>query len=126
MADKQSGKKEYRVVQNEGKISWRVEELWDGGVTRGPYGSKQAAINIEGNIARENGFIDDLVLLEVGEETTTPTESFEKDAKGNWRCLRGCSIEIDNKEIVFTEGLEFTKGTLFMGVDIAKWLEENT
>jgi len=125
MAEKQSGKKGYRIVQNEGKISWRVEELWDGGVTRSPYGTKDAAINAEGNIARENGFIDDLVLEHVGEEVTTTTDAFEKDAKGNWHCLKGCSINIEKTEIVFTAGMEFNEGNLYMGVNVAKWLEEN-
>ena len=118
-------KKEYRIVQNEGKISWRVEELWDGGVTRGPYGSKVAAIAAAEKIARENGFIDDLVLQEVGPEVTTPTDAFEKDAEGNWVCLKGCSIEIDKGEIVFSEGMKFTEGTPYMGVDVAKWLDDN-
>jgi len=118
-------KKEYRVVQNEGKISWRVEELWDGGVTRSPYGSKDSAIAHEEKIAKENGFADDLVLQEVGPEVVTPTDAFEKDTEGNWICLKGCSIEMDKAEIVFTEGMKFIEGTSYMGVDVAKWLEEN-
>jgi hypothetical protein len=121
MADK----KEYRIFQNEGKITWTVEELWDGGVTRGPYGSRDAAIGAEKRIAEANGFAGDLVIHELGEQKTLPTESFEKDENGNYRCLKGCSIEIDKKEIVFAEGMEFTKGHQFMGVDVVKWLDEN-
>ena len=126
MAEKQSGNKAYRVVQIEGKITWSAEELWDGGVTRGPYGTKDAAIKAEEKIATENGFINDLVLQEVGEEVTKPTDSFEKDANGNWLCLKGCSIKMGKAEIVFTEGMTFTEGTPYMGVDVAKWLEENS
>ncbi len=124
MEDKMS-KKEYRIVQNEGKISWRIEELWDGGVTRGPYGSKDSALAHEEKIAEENGFSDDLVLQEIGHEVAKPTDAFEKDTEGNWVCLKGCSIEMDKAEIVFTEGMKFTEGTSYMGVDVAKWLEEN-
>ena len=122
----QSNKKEYRIVQIEGKISWRVEELWDGGVQRGPYGAKDAAILSEENIARDNGFIDELVLQEVVEEGISHTDAFNKDSDGNWLCNQACSIEMDNKVIIFNEGLTFTKGTPFMGVDVAKWLDENS
>ena len=125
MAENKSGSKPYRVVQIEGKITWQVEELWDGGITRGPYGTKDAALASEEKIARVNGFIDDLVVEEVGQDVTKPTDAFEKDASGNWVCLKGCSIEMDKAEIVFTEGMKFTEGTPYMGVDVAKWLEEN-
>jgi len=51
MADK----KGYRVSQIEGKITWQVEELWQGGTNRGPYGTKEAAIGAEEKVAREKG-----------------------------------------------------------------------
>ena len=53
----QSSERDYRVVQIEGKITWRAEELWDGGVVRGPFGSKDYAIKKEEEIARTEGFI---------------------------------------------------------------------
>jgi len=118
-------KKAYRVIQIEGKITWSIEELWDGGIIRGPYGSKHAAIKAEEIIAQKNGFIDDLVLQEVIGEEVMPANAFEKDPHGNWRCLKACSIDMENKKVVFTAGLEFEKGIQFMGVDIAKWLDEN-
>jgi hypothetical protein len=123
----QPGKKPYRVFLVEGKISWRIEELWDGGVVRGPYGSKEGAIRNEEKIAREKGFIDALVLQEVVGEETSPANAFRKEASGDWHCVQGCSInfENENKEIVFTEGMTFSKGTPFMGVDVAKWLDEH-
>ncbi|MFC1949609.1 hypothetical protein ACFLW0_05505 [Chloroflexota bacterium] len=121
----QSNKKVYRIVQIEGKITWQVEELWDGGVTRGPYGSKDAAINSEKIFAEQGGFLDDLELAEVVGEEVEPSRAFEKDEEGTWLCVEACSIGIENKEIVFTKGLTFTKGNPFMGVDVAKWLEEN-
>jgi len=54
----------YRVSQIDGKITWQVEELWDGGVVRGPYGTKDAAIHAEEKFATENKFFDSLVLQE--------------------------------------------------------------
>ena len=121
-----NNKKTYRIVQIEGKITWQVEELWDGGTVRGPYGSKEAAINAEEKIATDNGFIDDLVLQEIIGEEIKPLDAFERDNRGTWHCKEACSIEIENKEIVFTEGMTFTKGIPFMGVDVAKWLDENS
>jgi len=120
-------KKVYRVTQIEGKITWKVEELWDGGIERAPYSSKEGAIKSEENIARDNGFIDDLVLQDiVEEEKKSPTDAFERDVRGTWHCKQACSIEIENKELVFTEGMTFTKGTPYMTIDIAKWLDENS
>ena len=120
-----SSKKAYRVIQIEGKITWRIEELWDGGTTREPYGSKHAAIRTEEKIARENGFIDALLLQEVVGEESMPIDAFEKDVNGNWRCLKACAIDIENKRIAFTKGMEFEKGVPFMGIDIPQWLDDN-
>jgi hypothetical protein len=121
----QSGKKPYRVVQVEGKITWRVEGLWDGGFVRGPYGSRDGAIRSEEAIGRANGFIDSLVLKEVAGKKESPVDAFKKDAGGNWHCDVACAIDIENKEIIFTEGMAFSRGTPFMGVDVAKWLDEH-
>ena len=123
---KENNKKTYRVVQIEGKITWRVEELWDGGVIRGPYGSRDTAIQNEENIARANGFIDNLVLKEIVGQEKSRTDAFEKDSDGNWHCIEACSIEMNKKIIVFAKGIKFTKGTPFMGIDVAKWLDENS
>ena len=121
----EASKKVYRVVQIEGKVTWRIEELWDGGIIRGPYWSNHAAIKAEERIAQENGFIDDLALQEVIGEEVMPVNAFEKDADGNWRCLKACAIDVDNKTVVFTEGMKFEKGIPFMGFDVTKWLDEN-
>ena len=126
MGKKETKKKAYRVVQIEGKISWKVEELWDAGIERAPYGDKEAAIKHEENIARDNGFIDDLVLQDIMEGKKSPTDAFEKDARGTWHCKKACAIEMENKEIVFTVGMTFTKGIPYMTLDVAKWLDENS
>jgi hypothetical protein len=127
MAEKNNepSKKLYRIVQIEGKMTWRIEELWDGGVIRQPFGSKHAATKTEQRIAQENGFIDVLVLKEVAGEEIMPTDAFDKDTHGNWRCLKACSIDIENKIIGCTAGMVFEKGILYLGSDVAKWLDEN-
>jgi len=118
-------KRVYRVVQNEGKISWRVEELWEGGVVRGPYNSKETATAFEQRTAKENGFIDELTFEVVGGEVTVPSNAFEKDKEGTWHCVRACSLNIDNKEIDFSAGMKFTKGASYLGVDVIGWLDKN-
>jgi len=120
-------KKACRVTQIEGKVTWKIEELWDGGIERSPYGSKEGAIRSEEKIAQDNGFIDDLVLQDVAEEVKkSPTDAFERDTRGTWHCKQACVIEIENKELIFTEGMTSTKGIPFMMVDVAKWLDENS
>jgi len=126
MAEKETNKKAYRVVQIEGKVTFKIEELWDGGIERAPYGSKEAAVKSEEKIARDNGFIDDLVLQDIIEEKKSPTDAFERDNHGVWHCKEACSIEMENKEIRFTEGLSFNKGIPFMGIDVAKWVDEHS
>lgn len=121
----QSSERGYRVVQNEGKITFRVEELWDGGVVRGPFGSKAAAIQREEGIARAEGFIDGLVLKGAIEEKVSISDAVEKDSEGNWHCLKAISIEMENRMILLSAGMTFTKGVLFMGIDVAKWLDEH-
>ena len=70
--------KAYRIAQIEGKITWRVEELWDGGITRAPFGTRESAKMAEERFARENGFFDDLVLKAGGEEHGIPKDAFKK------------------------------------------------
>ena len=121
----QSRERGYRVVQNEGMITWRIEELWDGGVVRSPFGAKESAIRREEAIASAEGFIDDLVLKETIAEEVSPCDAFEKDSDGNWHCIHPTSIEIDNRVIGIGKGTTITKGIPFMLVDIGKWLDEN-
>ena len=120
-----ANKKEYRVFQNEGRFTWSVEEMWDGGVKRGPFGTREAAIANEEKIARNEGFIDGLSLQEVGEEITVPANAFEKDEAGNWQCVRACSINMNNTEMGLSAGMKFTKGEQYLGMDIAEWLDEH-
>ena len=121
----QSSERAYRVVQVEGKIIWSIEELWDGGVVRSPFGSKAAAIQREENIARAEGFIDGLVLKEVIEEEVSISDAVEKDSEGNWHCIKAIPVEMENRMIILSAGTTFTKGVPFMGIDVAKWLDEH-
>lgn len=121
----QSSERAYRVVQIEGKVTWSIEELWDGGVVRGPFGSQEAAIQREEDIARAEGFIDDLVLREAIGEEVSIHDAVEKDFEGNWHCLKAISIEMEHRIIVISAGMTFTKGVLFMGIDVGKWLDEH-
>ena len=125
MEEKETNKKAYRIVQIEGKITWRIEELWDGGVIRGPYSSQHGAIRAEEKIAQENGFLDDLVLQEVAGEEVMPANAFERDADGSWQCIKACSIDVENKIVPLKEGMKFEKGVVVGGIDVAKWLDEN-
>lgn len=121
-----SSKKPYRVFQPEGKISWRVQELWEGGEERGPYGNRETAIRHEEELASQGGFLDSLMLQEAAASTMSAADAFSKDAEGTWHCTNACAIEMENKEIVFSEGMTFTAGAPFMGVDVAKWLDEHS
>ena len=121
----QSSERDYRVVQVEGKITWSIEELWDGGVVRGPYGTRELAIQNEKKIAKAEGFIDDLVLKEAIGEEKSRCDAFEKDSDGNWRCIEAIDFEIENRIIVIGRGTILTTGIPFMGFDVAKWLDDN-
>ena len=121
----QSSERGYRVVQNEGKITWRIEELWDGGVVRGPFGAREFAMRREEDIARAEGFIDGLVLKEAIGEEVSISDAVEKDSEGNWHCIKAISVEMENRMIVLSAGMTFTKGVPFMGIDVAKWLDEH-
>ena len=120
-----ASEKAYRIAQIENKITWRAEELWDGGVTREPYGTREAATMAEERFAQENGFIDELVLKEVVGEEGIPKDAFEKDEDGKWRCLKSCAVDIENKTLEFLAGMEFEHAIPFLGINVAKWLDEN-
>ena len=117
--------KAYRIAHIEGKITWRAEEMWDGGVTRGPFGTRESAKMAEERFAQENGFLDDLILKEVEGEEGIPKDAFEKDEDGKWHCLKPCAVDIENKTIEFLAGMEFEQDVKFLGINVAKWLDEN-
>ena len=49
---------------------------------------------------------------------------FVRDADGVWRCLEAAELNSPMGRIQVTVGSRFSPGTNFMGVDLAKWLDE--
>ena len=49
---------------------------------------------------------------------------FCKNADGSWTCLSPGTFNGPNGRVQVTEGSKFYPGTIFMGFDLAAWLEE--
>ena len=49
---------------------------------------------------------------------------FNLTSTGSWECISFAEIDGPNGRIQVTPGSRFTRGTSFMGVDLAEWLEE--
>ena len=49
---------------------------------------------------------------------------FERRPDGSWRCIRFAEVRTALGRIQVAEGTVFVPGTIFMGVDIVKCLEE--
>ena len=49
---------------------------------------------------------------------------FERDPDGAWVCKSGAELLTPSGRIQVTQGARFTPGTSFMGVDLARWLDE--
>ena len=49
---------------------------------------------------------------------------FVRDADGSWQCLERAELSTKMGRIQVTAGSRFSPGTTFMGVDLAKWLDE--
>jgi hypothetical protein len=50
---------------------------------------------------------------------------FCKNADGSWTCTSAATLSIPSGRIQVTEGSRFYPGTSFMGVDLAKWLQQH-
>ena len=50
--------------------------------------------------------------------------SFRRDANGVWTCLDAVTVDHPNGRIQVTPGSCFSRGTEFMGIDLAAWLDE--
>lgn len=67
-------KKYYRILPNEGKITFRIEELWKEGTVRKPFGSNKSAIKRKEVIAKNAGLkitINDEYLINQHFEKST-------------------------------------------------------
>ena len=49
---------------------------------------------------------------------------FKRDADGGWRCISKAEFHGPNGRIQVSVGSRFVRGTNFMGVDLAEWLDE--
>jgi hypothetical protein len=51
-------------------------------------------------------------------------EAFQRNADGSWTCVKPTTLEGPNGRIQVAEGTIYRRGTLFMGIELAKWLDE--
>lgn len=49
---------------------------------------------------------------------------FVREPDGAWRCLEPAELNLPTGRIQVTPGSRFTRGTTFMGVELARLLEE--
>jgi hypothetical protein len=51
--------------------------------------------------------------------------NFVREAEGAWRCIKPAELQVAAGRIQVAPGTMFTRGTHFMGVDLASLLEEH-
>ena len=51
-------------------------------------------------------------------------KAFQHDGNGSWTCIAPITIDHPVGRIQVAPGATFNRGTVFMGVDLAAWLEE--
>ena len=49
---------------------------------------------------------------------------FVRESDGAWTCVAPVELDGPTGRIQVTPGSRFTRGTSFMGVDLARWLDE--
>lgn len=49
---------------------------------------------------------------------------FVREHHGSWRCVEPTEFKLDGSRIQVAPGTRFTRGTTFMGVDLAARLDE--
>jgi hypothetical protein len=52
-------------------------------------------------------------------------KQFVREGNGAWRCVEAAELQLAVGRIQVAPGTRFTKGTIFMGVDVAALLEEH-
>jgi hypothetical protein len=53
-------------------------------------------------------------------------EAFRRDGDGCWTCLRAVHIDHPSGRIEVAAGTRIARGSRFMGVPLAEWLEDLT
>ena len=51
-------------------------------------------------------------------------KSFVREGDGSWRCVSPAELQVTEGRIQVAPGTTFTRGTTFMGLDLAALLEE--
>src|SRR3954463_11737336 len=51
-------------------------------------------------------------------------KAFRREPGGTWICVEPTTFEGPNGRIQVARGTAFTPGSMFMGADLAKWLDE--
>lgn len=50
--------------------------------------------------------------------------AFRRNADGSWTCVQGTTFDGPNGRMQVPEGSTYRRGMIFMGVELAKWLDE--
>jgi hypothetical protein len=50
-------------------------------------------------------------------------KAFERNTNGSWTCIAAATVDGPNGRIQVAPGLIILPGTIFMGIDLASWLE---
>ena len=50
-------------------------------------------------------------------------QHFVREPDGAWQCISPATLEMSSGRIQVTPGSRFTRGTIFMGIEIAAWLD---
>jgi hypothetical protein len=51
--------------------------------------------------------------------------AFRKNADGSWTCIKPVTLQGPNGKVGIGAGASFARGSLFMGLDVAAWLDQN-
>ena len=51
--------------------------------------------------------------------------NFVRDGDGCWRCIAPAELQVAAGRIQVAPGMTFTRGTMFMGLDLASLLDEH-
>ncbi len=51
-------------------------------------------------------------------------KAFQRNADGSWTCVQATTLDGPNGRMQVPEGSTYRRGALFMGVELARWLDE--
>ena len=51
-------------------------------------------------------------------------KNFAREAPGVWACMTWATLELPSGRVQIAPGTRLTRGTLYMGVDLAKFLDD--